>query len=662
MGISVIPAREHPSDADDVLWQPITVGTLQLDHRLVVSTHGGGNGNLMGSEEEFEQHCALWLAKVRGGVRWVGGGPNFVRNPLPPGFEPTGVGAHGPGFFRDPMYPARIGEFADRVHGEGGYLSVQMVLQGGMPIGPSPTFSGHASHVIAHALDVDEVQWLIREYVESAVIALDAGVDAIEIHANHDDVIEWFLSPATNHRRDAYGGGLEGRRRLLREIVSGIRAASSRPFTFGLRLCLDQMIDGGLGLDECQAIVAAFTAEGEVDYFSLDVGNNWDAPSYIPIAWHDDHEWSPLAGQVKAVTNLPVIYGGRVAEPGHAADILRDGHADLVAVARATMADPEFVAKARAGTAERIRPCIGLNDCIHRKLVDGLPYACGVNPMFARERVGRPGATAAPRRLLVIGGGPAGMEVAGLCAEQGHAVELWERSEHLGGALATAAKLRGNRRYGRWIDWQAGRLERAGVVVRLGHVANADAVVGHGADVVLLAVGADPRTPDIVGIDQEHVILAVDAVNGLGELGHRVALIVEDDGPAPPTIADHLAGLGHAVTMIFQTAGPAPGVGKYSLGSMLARLDEGGVDLVGSTKLIAIVGQDLDVANSFSGIRRRIGPFDSVVLACGSTPRTSLHDELRGRHPDVRILGDAYAPRRTVFATRQAWATMLELN
>jgi pyruvate/2-oxoglutarate dehydrogenase complex dihydrolipoamide dehydrogenase (E3) component len=198
--------------------------------------------------------------------------------------------------------------------------------------------------------------------------------------------------------------------------------------------------------------------------------------------------------------------------------------------------------------------------------------------------------------------------------------------------------------------------------VRTARAATADAVVHHGADVVLLAVGADPRTPDIVGIDQAHVILAVDAVNGLGELGRKVALIVEDDGPAPPTIADHLAGLGHAVTMIFQTAGPAPGVGKYSLGSMLARLDEGGVELIASTKVVAVVDQDLDVVHSFSGSRRRIGTFDSVVLACGSTPRTTLHEELRGRHPDVRILGDAYAPRRTVFATRQAWATMLELN
>ena len=188
------------------VFRPIQVGTLSLDHRLVVPPHGGGNGGLMGSEDDFEQHAALWLAKLAGGMRWLGGGPNYVRNPLPPGFEPTGVGAHGPGFFRDPRYPDRIGELAARVHAGGGLISVQMVLQGGMPIAPSATLSSYADHRIPHALDLDEVRWLVREYGESAAIAIDAGVDAIEIHANHDDVVQWFLSPLTNRRDDEYGG------------------------------------------------------------------------------------------------------------------------------------------------------------------------------------------------------------------------------------------------------------------------------------------------------------------------------------------------------------------------------------------------------------------------------------------------------------------------
>lgn len=644
------------------LWEPITVGTMALSHRLVVPPHGGGNGNLMGSADHFEQHCALWLAKVHGGIEWVGGGPVFVANtPMPAGFEPTGIGAHGPGFYRDPRFPERMGEFADRIHGAGGYLSAQMVLQGGMPIGPSATHSGHNSHTIAHEMSIDEIRWLVREYGESAAIALDAGVDAIELHANHDDVLEWFLSPLSNLRTDGYGGDAEGRRRFLREVVAAVRGGTDRAFTFGLRLCLDQFLDGGLDIDDCCRLVEAFTAEGEIDYISLDIGNNWNSPSYIPIAWHDDHEWSPLAGRVTQATHLPVVYCGRVTEPAHATAIVEAGHADIVAIARATMADPEFATKARDRPLE-IRPCIGLNECIHRKLVDGLPYACGVSPQFAREYEGRPGPTAHPRSILVVGGGPAGMEVAGLCGEQGHTVELWERAEHLGGALSTAAALRGNHRYGRWIEWQAGRLDRAGVTVRTSTAADEASVLAHGADTVIVATGARPRLPPIEGIDQPHVVTAVDLVTGHAAAGARIALVVEDDGPAPPTIAHHLAHAGHEVTVVFQTPALAPDVGKYSLGSMLAELDHAGVVLQPLTVVRAVDHRHLEAAHSFSGRRFRLGPFDTIALACGSVPRTELQSRLADLHPDVRVIGDAYAPRRTVFATRQAWATMLALN
>ena len=644
----------HPA-----VFQPITVGTIALDHRIVVPPHGGGGGNLCGTPDEYEQHVELWLAKVRGGIQWIGGGPNFVKNPLPTGFEPTGVGSHGPGFFRDPLYGPRMASFADRVHDLGGFLSVQMVLQGGMPIGPSATFSGFIDHRIAHELDADEVEWLIREYGESAAIAGDAVVDAIEIHANHDDIVQWFLSPATNHRTDRYGGEFENRRRMLRELVERARSLATKPFTFGLRLCLDEMIDGGFGVDECMRLMEAFTAEGTIDYFSLDVGNNWGAPSYIPIGWHEDHEWSSLCGIAKQATNLPVVYAGRVTDVDMAEHIVASGEADIVAMARATMADTDIVAKTRAGRADEVRPCIGLNECIHRKLVEGTSYACGVSPGFARERVVRPVA-ATPKDILVIGGGPGGTELAGLTAEHGHRVRLWERSDDIGGAIATASALRGNRRYRNWIDWQRGRLARVGVEVRLGHEATADEIAASGADVVVIATGATPRRPDIPGVEQ--AVLATDVVLGRATAGRRVALVVEDDGPAPLTIADHLAGLGHDVTMVFQTPGPAPLVGKYSVGAMLARLDACGVQMVASARCVGIDGGTLTLAHSYSNRRWTVDGFDSVVLACGATGNDSLYRQVKHRHPDVSLLGDAFAPRRMVFATRQAWQLALELG
>ena len=651
--LATVPAMTP--DPFPELRQPIQVGTMALDHRIVVPPHGGGAGALLGSPAQFEQHCAHWLAKVDGGVQWIGGGPTFVRNPLPPGFEPTGIGAHGPGFFRHPDFVPRLGTFADRVHDAGGFLSVQMVLQGGMPLAPSHEPSGYYDHRIPHAVDLDEIAWLVREYGESAALAAEAGVDAIELHANHDDLLQWFLSPLTNHRADGYGGDPEARRRLLREVVESIRGHVGRPITLGLRLCLDEMIDGGYGLDECQRVMAAFTEEGTVDYFSLDVGSNWGAPSYIPPGSYPEAAWAPLCGQARQATDRPVVYAGRAATPETAAAVIARGDADLVAMARAIMADPQFVAKAASGRRALIRPCIGLNECIHRQTVEGLVYGCAVNPRAGRESEDDLAATDRPRRILVAGGGPAGMEAAALAAEIGHDVALWERADHLGGQFAIAARAGMNGTFSDWITWQGERLARAGVGVSLRREATVEDVVGAGVDTVIVATGARPRPLAVPGAGHPGVVQGADVLSGAAEIGSRVLVVAEDDRPAPVAVADHLAGGGHDVTLVFQTPAVAPLVGKYSMGALLARLDAGGVQLVPLTRVVGIGLPQVDLAHAYSGRRWSAGPFDSVVLSCGAVPVDGLYHDLKGRHSDVHLLGDAYAPRRVVFATRQAW-------
>ena len=637
-------------------FSPIQVGQLQLDHRIVVPPHGGGASGITGSTAEFEYLSALWLAKLDGGMQWLGMAPSHLRNPLPAGFEPTGVGAHGPGHFRHPLYPERMGELASRIHARGGFLSCQMVIQGGMPVAPSHTTSGYLDHTIPHALDADEVRWLIDEFAESAAIALSAGVDAIEIHANHDDVVQWFLSPRTNQRTDSYGGSFENRRRFLREIVEAIRDRAPGPFTFGLRLCMDERIEGGFQLDECMATMAAFTAERTVDYFSLDIGSNWGYPSYVPPGWHQDHEWAPMCGEAKAATDLPVVYGGRVTTIAQAELILTEGWADAVGMVRAAMADQEIVAKTQRGEEHTIRPCIGLNDCIHRKQVDGLTYACGVNPTYARESEPPPPPAKASKRVLVIGGGPAGTELAGLCAERGHRVELWERQPHLGGLLSVATLARGNWKYRDWIAYQAARLERSGVVVRLGCEATPDDVLAAGADVVAVATGALPRRPSYPGAALPHVVTAAQALRGEIPLGHRIVVVSEDDGPAPLSVSDHLAGLGHHITLVYQGPSPSPGVGKYSIGTMLSRLGEAGTTFVPMMRATAFEPGRVHLIGTYGGAPRTLEDVDNVVLICGSIPQSGLYEALKHRHPYVRLLGDAFAPRRVVFATRQAWA------
>ncbi len=638
-----------------VAFTPVRVGTMDLDRRLVVSSHSGGGGALLGTEQQFERHCAYWTARVRGGAAWVGGGPTFVANPLIPGFEPTGVGSNGAGMVGAPNFVDRLGRYMQRLHEAGGFGSVQFVQQGGMPSAPSSTLSGYADHRVPHALDLDEVAWLVREYGESARLAAAGDADALELHANHDDVLQWFLSPLTNRRTDGYGGSFENRRRLLREVVAAMRAAVPRPITIGLRLCMDEMIDGGQGVDDAQRLVAAFTADGTVDYFSLDVGDNWGRVSYIPPGFYDEAQWAPLCGQVKQATHLPVVYVGRVTTLATAERILRDGDADLVGFARATIADPDLIVKSAAGRVAEVVPCIGLQECIDRRVVENLPFACGANPRAGRADDPPATVAARPRSVLVVGGGPAGIEFAAQMAERGHRVRLWEREPALGGQLAVAARLPMNRAYGAWIAAQQARLQRLGVDTECDRAADADAVVSAGADIVAVATGARARRPDVPGVDLPHVFTATDVATGAAALGRRVLVVSEDDRLAPLAVADKLAGDGHAVTLAHQSLAPSPLVGKYTIGAVLARLDDRGVTTLSMTRLVAIGADEVVLANVYSGRRWTVGDVDSVVLACGSVSESDLFAAVKQRHPAVHILGDAFAPRRVVFATQQAY-------
>lgn len=651
------------------LFDPITVGTITLDHRMVMPPHSGGRGALLGREDQFERFCAYWVQRVEAGVQWVGGAPTFVANPLVPGFEPTGVGAMAHGTFRQRGYVDRLAEYSRRLHDAGGWSTVQMVLQGGLPTAPSPTLSGYRDHQVPHALDLDEVAWLVREYGESAALAADGGADVVELHANHDDVLQWFLSPRTNRRTDGYGGTPENRRRLLREVVEGIRTRIDRPITVGLRLCVDEMIEGGYGLEECQRLLAAFTAEGTVDYFSLDVGNNWGAPSYVAPNTYGPAQWAARCGEAGEATDLPILYAGRVGDVATARQVIADGHADLVGVVRALIAEPRLLELARAGEEGDARPCIGVQDCLSRRVVEHLPFACAVNPHVGREHEGPLPRVDRARSVLVVGGGPAGTEVAALATERGHRVELWERDDHLGGQLAVAARARMNRPYADWIDWQARRLERLDVAVRFGVEATAELVLAHDADVVVVATGAVPRLPDAEGLDQPHVLTAVDVLGGgrgaaVGrvEVGHRVVVIAEDDRPVPLAVADHLAGAGHEVVVVHQSPDPSPLTNKYTIGGIMARLDAEGGRLVPHARLVAVDGPTVHLANVYSGRPFALEDVDTVVLACGAVPSASLHTALRGSVDDLHLLGDAFAPRRLVAATRQAFALVAGLD
>jgi 2,4-dienoyl-CoA reductase-like NADH-dependent reductase (Old Yellow Enzyme family)/thioredoxin reductase len=634
------------------LFTPLQIGPVQVKNRVVLPPHGHVVSSLWASHEEAERHIAYWAARTEAG--WVDGVSAHVRNTLVPGFEPTGVGAQVHGHFRQPWFVDRVGRLAQTLHADGTVLTVQMILQGGMPHGASPALSGTVINLVPHPLTVAEIDYFVEEYRHGAEQVRAAGADGVEIHLNHDDMLEYFISPLTNRRTDEYGGSLANRLRFPQRVLQAVRDALGPDKAVGVRLNLREEEPGGYDVAGAVEIARHLEASGLVDYLSCAIGSPWGNPSYIQSHHHRAGEWSHLAGEVRRAVGVPVVYTGRVTSPEVAERILASGHADLVGMARAHIADDALLRKAREGREDEITPCVGGNECISRRLLEGVSFSCAVNPTAGRETM-LPVPTTRPRKVLVLGGGPAGMETAALAAERGHDVELWEAEDRLGGQLAIATVAPRYDDYADYLRWQERRLARAGVTICIRRRATVESAAAHGADTVVVATGGTPRFPGIPGEELAHVHQWHDVLLGEAELGARVLVVSQDDHLAPLAIADFVAGTGAEVTLVTGSTTPAPLVSRYLIGSALGRLDEQGVQIRTNEQVSSIEVGRVWVRNVYSHQARALEGFDSVVLACGVTPQSTLFDELGAQGRDVHVLGDAYAPRRLVWATRQAY-------
>ena len=634
----------------------LTVGTLNLRNRFMTPPHASAIGNIYGTDEEAARNIAYFEERCKAGVAWIGALSTWVRNTFPPGFEPTGVGAPTLGFFRLPMFVERIQQFCDTVHQFGTVATVQMVHQGGMPHGPSAVMSAPVINLMPHVMNQDDIDFFVKEYGESAALAQEGRADGVEVHINHDDLHEWFLSPLTNQRTDCYGGSLEARCQFTIEVLRSIREKVGDDFTVGVRLNLREEDPNGYDNDGAIGIAQYLESTGLIDYVHGVVGSPWGNPSYIQPTWFEPAQWADLAGNLKRAISLPVVYTGKVNSPEVAEQIIASGNADVVGIARALIADGEFISKAEQGRAEAIRPCLGCNECISRRYVENLGFACAANPSASHELEGPWPTVSTARDVLVVGGGPAGMEVAALMAEAGNRVRLWEAADELGGQLRWATMAPKMESYQHWLDWQRNRVRNSGVDVVTGKIATADDARAAGADTVVIATGATPHRPRIPGVDSPHVVDIREALDGTTTLGKKVLVVAQDDHLAPLSVADSLADGGHDVTIVYATNAPAQLLGRYIVGGILGRLDEKGVEIRTMEQVVGIKADSVTVRNVYSGVKRDLSGIDTVVLACGGISDSSLYDELHDEIDDLHILGDAYAPRRLVFATRQAYA------
>ena len=637
------------------LFSPLRIGRLQLPNRVMLPPHASAVGNIFGGQKEFERVRAYCVRRAQAGVAWFDTITGGVAQLFIPGFEHAEASAQSTGTFRLSHFVERVRGLADALHAEGAYLTGQVNVLGGMPHAPSPINSQPHNNFVPHVLTPDEIGWYVREYGFSAGRMREAGADGVEIHMNHEDITQWFLSPYTNRRSDAYGGSLENRCRIVVEILAAMRAAAGDEMTIGVRMNMDEPPGRGYDLEDGVAIARHLEATGLIDYLHAVEGSTWGAPSYIQPHLYRPAQWAEKCGRYKQALSIPVIYSGIVNTAAVAEQVLAAGHADAVGMARAFIADPDLMAHAREGRSALTRPCVGGNRCISRRM-EGLSFACSVNPHVGFEAEGAWGPGPGTRRVLIAGGGPAGAEVAGLLAERGHEVTLWEKAEALGGQLAVAALAPDHERYADFLRWQAARLDRVGVRTAYGQEASAEAVTAFAPDVAIVATGARPRRPDIEGADSPAVLDIRDVLTRRSTPGRRVVIVAQDDDMPPLALADFLSANGHTVTLVYGAQSPGRLLHKYTVGAWLGRLDARGVVFKCMADVTRIGSDTIELRNPYSGRAETIADFDSAVLACGGVADAGLYYALQGSGPDVHVLGDAFAPRRLDFAIRQARA------
>lgn len=502
--------------------------------------------------------------------------------------------------------------------------------------------------VIPHAMSIDEIAEVTEAFVAAAGRCIEAGFDGVEINAAEGFLLAEFLSPVVNRRSDHYGG-IEGRHRFLIEVVEAVHARLDGAL-LGVRIGTEDHLQGGLKTGDVAALATVLAATGVVDYLNA-------TPGMTPHMGYEPGAFSDLARAVKAASGLPVIYTGWVDGPETAEALIDSGACDLVAMSRATLADPQLPAKARRGAVEEIRPCIACNACVASGLASGM--GCALNPaaaIAARVPVaGGNGATEESKTLLVVGGGPAGVEAACILARRGHDVTLWERDQQVGGQLRVAARAPHRERIAALADYLERELERAGVTTELGRAATAEDVRSFGADEVVVATGGRGHVPSAPGVDLPGVVDVRSVLNGEAELGDRVLVVLAraDHRYQGLTVAEFIAAQGHRVRVVTDAhfAGDHwDARTRLDAYRRLARLD---VEFTPMVELVAIREDQVEMRNVYSHEPVTFAA-DSVVLSYGDDAESGLLAELQELGVPVHSVGDVVAPRDFQAAFRDA--------
>lgn len=634
------------------LFSSLKIGTLEVKNRLVMAPMGTNSSTWTGVVTD--RQVRYYEERARGGVGLICVQFSYV--------HPSGQsGRYTLGIHDDAMIPG-LRRIADAVHAAGARIVIQIAhggrrcksaITGTTPLGPSavPCLGGEIPRELTPAEIRDVVSW----FVQAANRARAANFDGVVLHMANGYLLNEFLSPYANKRTDEYGGNTERRVRLALEILQGTRRELGPGFPILCRLCVDEGIPGGLTLLESQT-VARILAQAGV--------NAIEAVSGVPESMHligppmalPRGFRVPEARALKEAVSIPVIASGRINHPVLAEKILRNREADFISMGRPLLADPDLPNKARKGRLEDICPCIACNEGCNQRLYAGLDVSCVTNPRAAREDLFPYDRVERPKKVLVAGGGPAGMMAAVTAAQLGHEVTLCEGNSRLGGQLLMGSVPPHKEEIRGLTEYLIRQVEKSSIELRMETVATESLIRDMTPEVVIIATGAKPAELPIP-VTAAKVVSAWDVLKGRVDIGTNVVMI--GGGEVGCEVAEYLAVLGKRVVILEVLPDIATAMEPRGRRLLVERLQKLQVQALTKCSINEVQGQT--VFYDRGGLRHRIDGVDSVVAAVGSAATKGLADAVKGMGLAVYAVGDCVKPRRILEAIREGFETAFAL-
>ena len=650
------------------VWQPLQIGPMRLKNRLIVPPrvlNWGEDGVL--SQRHLDHYRRL-----------VEGGASMIVTEQHAAYPIAKGSFHHPCSAWEMHAVPQFQKMADIVHEHGAMGGVElfgpgvhdkgmMLLDEWHPLWGVSDIPSIVHNEVPTVMGAGEIRQIVDGFVRSARNVRDGGLDAVELHAAHGYLLCQFLSSIYNKRTDEYGGSLENRARIIVEIAQGIRAEVGNDLALGIRLSYDEFVDGvGITPDEADDHVRLLVATGLFDYFSISAGSYHTLHRGTAPMQEDDGHLVPFARRAKEIVGdrAAVVTVGKIKDLHLAEEVIASGAADVVAMGRAQLADPQIIRKTREGREHEIIRCTSVNECIGR-LFDETEVICMMNPVTGREarwgttdRVGPEDA----KKVLVVGGGPSGLKLASVAATRGHQVTLLEERDTLGGHLNLLSSLPQQPGWAVAADDLVRMAQNAGVDIRLGTRADADLVRSFDADHVYLAVGSyydtrgvspwAPQLDEVPGIEAPHVVPVDEAVrrvlaDGGSALGSHVVIVDESGQYLPLGLAELVAEAGHAVTIVTPQMYVGAELERHlGLPWKMPRLLDLGVEFVPQRRLDAVRGRSVVTSDLWNRREVEIPDVSTLVLSIHRRSRTDLAEELADLGEKVQRIGDALAPRK----------------